>query len=113
MNITAIAIEVNTVRTSLLLLQSVLQSKLDLDLLLATHPAIAEVLDQSLIGCVMLFSCLEKEMKKVAGPSVGSGILSWRKKTKVVWKYDVFKELLDAIRGQQQAIGFLLQLLQM
>jgi hypothetical protein len=62
---------------------------------------------------MVLFSCLDEEVKNVSRYGRGNDTFSWKGKMRVVWKHETFQELLDGIRGQQLAINTLIQLLQM
>jgi hypothetical protein len=80
---------------------------------LQSRPDVAAILDRSLTGCTVLFSCLNEEIGKVSKSADGHNTIAWKAKARMVWKNDTFKELLDGLRGQQLAITLLLQLLQM
>jgi hypothetical protein len=92
-------------RFSLSRIQAFLLSSEDPKAFIRSRPDIAAILDSSLTGCAVLFSCLDEEIRKVSASADGHDTLAW--------KNDTFKELLDGLRGQQLAITLLLQLLQM
>ncbi len=94
-------------------IQALILSKPDPEYLLRSRPELAATLDTSLIGCMVLFSCLEKEMQEITKYATGKDEISWKGKVKSVWKQERFQELLDGLRGQQLAINTLIQLLQM
>jgi len=98
---------------SLSRMQAFVLSSEDPKAFIRSRPDIAAILDSSLTGCAVLFSCLDEEIRKVSGSADGNNTLAWKAKARMVWKNDTFKELLDGLRGQQLAITLLLQLFQM
>lgn len=109
----AISSEMTVVSASLSQIEGIISSRQHSQSLLRTRPAIAATLDTALTGCMVLFSCLDEEVKNVSKYSRGHDTFSWKGKTRVVWKHETFQELLEGIRGQQSAISVLIQLLQM
>ncbi|EXL55717.1 hypothetical protein FOCG_06267 [Fusarium oxysporum f. sp. radicis-lycopersici 26381] len=91
---------------------SELQSKIlhrdDLAQAWASRTDILNVFETALTGCMTVFSCLEAETRnlKLKNP----GVLA---KLKFIWNQDRLKELLEALRGQQTSITFLLNILEM
>lgn len=85
----------------------------------AIKPELIPVLDTAITGCNVTFSCLEREVGKItaACPPGSSATMvaepSMKMKLKLLFNEDTMKELLQHIRGQQSALTFLLQLLQM
>lgn len=77
------------------------------------QPALAAAFDTSLVGCAMLYSCLESEVHDLDTALRQTGALDWRRKFKAVWKQDEMTNLLQQIRGQEVALSLLLQGLQM
>jgi hypothetical protein len=74
-----------------------------------SDPSLVNACDTSLTGCTLLYSCLEVEIGKL-----GDGTSSMRKlklwqKTKVVWKEDRMRHLLQQMRGQATGLNLLLQ----
>jgi hypothetical protein len=109
----AISSEVAVISASLSQIQALILSKQDPEMLLRSRPEIAATLDTALTGCMVLFSCLDEEIRNVSRYARGHNAFSWKGKMRVVWKQETFQELLDGIRGQQMAINTLIQLLQM
>ena len=109
----AISTEATVISASLSQMQHLILTKQNPEQLLRSRPEIAATLDTSLTGCMVLFSCLDDELREVSRHARGTNSLSWRGKIKTAWKQDKFQELLDGIRGQQTAINTLIQLLQM
>jgi hypothetical protein len=109
----AISSEMTVISASLSQIEAIISSKQDSETLLRSRPAIAATLDTALTGCMVLFSCLDEEIKNVSKHGRGNDTFSWKGKMRVVWKHETFQELLDGIRGQQLAINTLIQLLQM
>jgi hypothetical protein len=109
----AISSEMTVVSASLSQIEVIISSKQDSESLLRSRPAIAATLDTALTGCMVLFGCLDEEVKNASRYGRGNDTFSWKGKMRVVWKHETFQELLDGIRGQQLAINTLIQLLQM
>ena len=109
----AISSEISVVGASLSQLQAILLSKENPSQLLQTRPEIAATFDTSLIGCVVLFTCLDEELRGILKHADGKNNFSRKGKLKAMWKQERFQELLDGVRGQQLAINTLIQLLQM
>lgn len=109
----AISSEMTVISASLSQIEATISSKQDTESLLRSRPAIAATLDTALTGCMVLFSCLDEEIKNVSKHGRGHDTFSWKGKARVAWKHETFQELLDGIRGQQLAINTLIQLLQM
>jgi hypothetical protein len=100
------------VSASLSHIQTLILSKQDYQLFLQSRPEIAATLDTALVGCMVLFSCLDEEINNVTKQARRTPTFSWKAKIKVAWKHETFQELLDGIRGQQMAINTLIQLRQ-
>jgi hypothetical protein len=111
-NMISISSEMTVVSASLSHIQTLILSKEDSESLLRSRPEIATTLDTALTGCMVLFSCLDEQIKNVTKHTRRVTTFSWKGKIKVAWKHDTFQELLDGIRGQQVAISTLIQLLQ-
>jgi hypothetical protein len=109
--IVSITSETTVISASLSNLQSLLLREPDLPNLLASRPELIAALDASLTGCMVLFSCLDDEMRRI-NPSSQAGAISWRSKARLVWNRDKLRELLEALRGLQMSMNMLLQLLQ-
>ena len=109
----AISSEVAVISASLSQIQALILSKQDPEMLLRSRPEIAATLDTALTGCMVLFSCLDEEIRIVSRYALRQHGFSWKGKMRAVWKHEIFQELLDGIRGQQMAINTLIQLLQM
>jgi hypothetical protein len=109
----AISSEALIMGASLSRIQAFVLSDQDPKMLIQSRPDIAAILDKSLIGCMVLFSCLEQEIARVSKLAGGQDALNWRAKARVVWKHETFQDLLNGMRGQQVALSVLLQLLQM
>lgn len=108
----AISSEMTVVSASLSHIQTLILSKEDSESLFRSRPEITATLDTALTGCMVLFSCLDEEIKNVTKHARRPVAFSWRGKIEVAWKHETFQELLDGIRGQQLAISTLIQLLQ-
>jgi len=71
------------------------------------------VLDQALTGCMVIFSCLEKEIQRITTGAPEPSRIRWRPRARMVWNESHLNDLLSSLRGQQTAITLLIQLLQM
>lgn len=109
----AISSEAAVISASLSQIQALILTKPHPEHLLRSRPEIATTLDTCLTGCMVLFSCLDEELRSVERHARGRDKFSWVGRLKTVWKQETFQELLDGIRGQQLAINTLIQLLQM
>jgi hypothetical protein len=77
------------------------------------RPDIRNDLDIALTGCNMTLSCLETEISRLTTKIYANQKLSFADRAKVVWKDDKFKELLQQLSRQHNAIAILSQGLQM
>jgi hypothetical protein len=48
---------------------------------------------------MVLFSCLDEEVRKITASSQ-TGALAWKGKAKAVWNHERLRDLLDALHGQ-------------
>jgi len=112
MTIISICSETTTISVSLSHIQSLLLSKRDLEGILQARQDLATALDTALVGCAVLFSCLNEETQRITKGQSGSSTFAFRSKARLLWNHDKLKELLDGLRGQQIAINTLIQLLQ-
>ena len=73
-----------------------------------------DALDQALIGCTVVLSCLDLEMRQVLEGEPGSSpaVVGWRARARLVWNENKLRDLLGALRGQQAAISLVIQLFQ-
>lgn len=98
---------------------SELQSKIlhrdDLAQAWASRTDILNVFEVALTGCMTVFSCLEAETRnlKQRNPTVLAKLPGVLARLKFIWNQDRLKELLEALRGQQTSITFLLNILEM
>jgi hypothetical protein len=89
--------------------------KSDLVQVLESRTELNYALDVALTGCVVLFSCLEDEIRNITLDSspTAAGAINWKGKAKLVWNHEKLRDLLDGLRGQQIAINLLIQLVQL
>ncbi|KAF2802570.1 uncharacterized protein BDZ99DRAFT_200839 [Mytilinidion resinicola] len=80
---------------------------------LGQKPDLEAAFDTALTGCMVVYSCLDEEVQRLAGSGPPGGDLGWRERSRIVWEEDRMKELLLQIRGQQTAMTLLIQGLQM
>ena len=109
----AISTEAAVISASLSQIQALILSKDKPEQLLRSRPELAATLDTSLTGCMVLFSCIDEELRTISRHAKGRDNFTKWGKIKAVWKQDRFQELLEGLRGQQMAVNTLFQLLQM
>lgn len=109
--IVAICSETSMISASLVQTQSLLiRDAQALTSRLQARHELEATFDTALTGCMVVFSCLDNEVQKLAACVNGSET-GWATKAKYLWKEDTMKEYLQQLRGQQTAITLLLQLL--
>src|ERR1700759_5046551 len=79
-NVVTISSEAAVISASLSQIQALILSKENPEQLLRTRPEIAATLDTSLTGCMMLFSCLDEELREVSRHATGRDNFSWKGK---------------------------------
>lgn len=105
--ITAIYTESMVIAASLSQIQKLLQSTT-----LQNNPELCETLDRALTGCWLVYQCVDEEVRVLA-QKIAVEDLRKRDRARFLLKESNFKELLQQIRGQQSALGLLVQGLQM
>ncbi|KAF2808025.1 uncharacterized protein BDZ99DRAFT_522623 [Mytilinidion resinicola] len=78
-----------------------------------SRPDLVATFDIALTGCMVVFSCLDEEVRNLTMGTMDAKSVNWKKRARAVWKEDTMRELLSQIRGQQTALTLLVQLLQM
>jgi len=76
-------------------------------------PDIRSALDVALTGCNVILSCLETEIRSLTVNIATGEKLSFSDRAKIAWKDDKFKELLQQLRRQHNAIATLNHCFQM
>lgn len=66
-----------------------------------------------MIGCSVIFSCLDIEIQKLQEFASGAKGPGWSEKAKFLWKEDTMRGHLNNLQMQQTAISQLIQVLQM
>lgn len=107
MLITAIYTESMVVAASLSQIQNLL-----LGATLQNKPDIRDTLDKALTGCWVVYQCLDEEVQEL-NSKMDVNDLRKRDRARFLLKEANFKDLLQQIRGQQSALGLLIQGLQM
>jgi hypothetical protein len=69
--------------------------------------------DIALTACLITFSCLEEETRRLAHKAGDGSDVDWKEKAKKVWKEQTMNELLTQVHQQQTAMALLVQTLQM
>lgn len=113
MTITTICCETTVITASLSHVQAIICQKQDFVQLLDSRPELAHAIDASLTGCMIIFSCLDEELRKITEDYSRTNLLSKMGKAKTVWNLERLRDLLDAVRGQQIALNLLIQLVQL
>lgn len=111
MTVLSICSETTLISASLSQVQNLVLRKDDLTSLLQARSDLAAALDTALIGCAVLFSCLDDEIERINETAMSPGQFSWKGKVRVLWNNDRLKELLGALRGQLAAINAVVNLL--
>lgn len=88
-NMVAISSEAAVISASLSQIQALILTKKDPNHLLRTRPEIAATLDTCLTGCMVLFSCLDEELREVSRHARGRDKFSWVGRLKTVEARDV------------------------
>lgn len=71
------------------------------------------VLETTLQGCMVVYSCLDAEVVVKLSRSYSTGVISWNERFGLLWNEDKFKELEDSLHGVQHMISGVLSGLQM
>jgi len=111
--IASICAESTVISASLAHIQSLLLQRDDLASVWQSRAELPLVLDQALTGCMVIFSCLDAEIRRITSKTSVAGLIKWRARLRMLWNETHLNELLRSIRGQQSAITLLIQLLQM
>ncbi|KAF2669340.1 hypothetical protein BT63DRAFT_258973 [Microthyrium microscopicum] len=114
MTIVSICSETTVIAASLSQIQSLVLTRDNISSILRQRPEFASALDTALVGCMVLFSCLDEEVRRLSrstSPAARAITFGFRDKVRALWNNDRLKELLDALRGQQTSITLLIQLL--
>jgi hypothetical protein len=69
--------------------------------------------DIALTACLITFSCLEEETRRLSKKAGDSSEADWKETAKLAWKDETMNELLKQIHEQQTAMALLVQTLQM
>jgi hypothetical protein len=112
MTILNISAELSILTASLANVQSLLHPRSTEDDFLEHRPDLAQTLDTSMVGCMVLLSCLDREVSCITSAAKKPGSLDWKAKMKTVWYAEKMNNMLVALRGQTQALGLIIQLFQ-
>ena len=77
-----------------------------------TGSPLAETLDVALTGCAVTFRLLDIELQKLYDKSKDQDGYKWKDKMQYVWDENNAKNVLDHMRGLQNAVNFVLTALQ-
>ncbi|KAH6987169.1 hypothetical protein EDB80DRAFT_731455 [Ilyonectria destructans] len=110
--VVSICSESTVISASLAKIQSLLLQRLDLSTTWKSQSGLGSVLDTTLTGCMVLYSCLDTELQAITAGTTDANQIRWKARVRSVWNEEKLHELLIAIRGQQTAITLLIQLLQ-
>lgn len=112
--ITSICSETLIITTSLAQLQTLIDRQPEVICSqLTSQPQLLTTFDIALTGCKVIATYLESEVRKLSRGSHDARGVAWSAKAKFVLNEDTLKELLQSIRGQQQALTLLIQVIQM
>ncbi|KAF2179065.1 hypothetical protein K469DRAFT_717574 [Zopfia rhizophila CBS 207.26] len=114
MTITAIYSESTVISTSLAHIQGLISKNPDaLRSTLQERPELEATFDQALTGCVLVYSVLDDEVRRLYTGIGKEGVAGMVGRVKFLWKEEAMRDVLVQIRGQQTALGLLIQALQM
>lgn len=113
--ITSIYSETSIITTSLARIQTLIDRHPEVVCShLTSQPQLLTTFDIALTGCKVIATYLESELRKLSGgTNNGSADVDRSARAKFVLNEDTLKELLQSIRGQQQALTLLIQAIQM
>lgn len=72
-----------------------------------------QTLSVSLAGCSLVMSCLNEEVERIQKAVDSDGFTGQMGIAQLIWKEDVMKDLLDALRGQHSAVASIVQCFQL
>jgi len=115
--ITALSSQCHAIRAGL----GELQSLVALNNRIHGRPDVLAVFDSTLTGCMVVLSCLDSDVEKLRDAETATSskrqqrwsIKRFWVKATIVWKEDQMQSYLKLLQGQQTALSFLVQLLQM
>lgn len=110
--IVSICSESTVIGATLSQMQGLLLGRQDLAGVWRARTDLAMALDTAITGCMVVYSCLDIEVKRIISTGSGPGDTRWKSRLRVMWNEKKLQELLTALRGQQTAISLLIQLLQ-
>ncbi|KAF2016485.1 hypothetical protein BU24DRAFT_409583 [Aaosphaeria arxii CBS 175.79] len=114
MTITAIYSETNVLSTSLAHIQGLCTRNPEaLRTTLQEQPQLEATFDQALTGCVLVYSVLDEEIRRLYEGIRQEGVAGAMGRMKFLWKEEAMKDVLMQIRGQQAGLSLLIQALQM
>lgn len=92
----------------------VYKNETDLSSRLAAQAPLREAFDGALTGCRMTLAALNLELEKLAEAKkpISPLEIGFKAKTRLVWKEDIMKQLLDQTRGQMLSLRCLIELLE-
>jgi hypothetical protein len=117
LTIVAIHTQATVISASLSQIQTLLLRNTEgISSLFDARPELYDVLDMALTGCMVVFSCLDEEVRQITGQAKSLEAvadLGWQKKLQLLWNEDKMKELLQHLHGQSSAVALLIQVFQM
>ena len=113
LTISAICTESTIISASLSRIQSsILDSPNALSDKLSAQPDLEATLDQALTGCYVVFDVLQDEVEKLTESAQnGSSNLPFTAKVRYLWNENTMRDIREQLRGLQQALVLLLQVL--
>ena len=112
LTITALVSQCRAINAGLSRLESLLRESRTI----RDRPDLMSTFDLTLSGCHAVLFCLESTIDKLRAADVAPGrsrIRKWRNRASIVWNEDEMKRYFVLLQGQQSAVSFLIQLLQM
>lgn len=92
----------------------VYKNEADLSSSLKAQKPMQEVFDDALTGCRITLAALNLELDKLVEPEKGMRPMEirFRARTRLIWKEDIMKQLLNQTRGQMSSLQSLIHLLE-
>ena len=109
LTISSMTAECSTIRTQLFEVQRYASDEPDIcEERFAVQPELRDALDTSLTSCIVTFSILDEELKKMSS----SKNMKFTQRFRALWKDAAMKELLQQMRGHSLTITGLLTAMQ-
>lgn len=79
---------------------------------LSTSESLTQKIDIALTGCTFTLTRLDNELRDILQKKEADGKLTFRQRSKFVWNEDTLREVMEELRGQREALNFLVNVVQ-